>query len=377
MTLRRRALWGLLLAKAMAGIGVGWDIRWHVVIGRDSFWIPPHVMTYAGVAVAAILSLGVLVVETWAARRGRAPRDALRIVGLVGSRGFHLAWWGMALTIIAAPIDDLWHRLFGIDVTLWSPPHLLGLAGAQVNSLACLLIAHEMWPAGSRARTFALAAGGVLLFAGFQTGVDPSVRTAFLHGGVRFFTYSLLGGAFFTFALMLTARLAASRTIPVLVASGAVALQLVAIAVGDVGFAVLQPEPAVADAVAADPTSPIAVAHEIARRNGMMPGRGISLRLFPVLPAAAMVLADPRRRPLCAGLAFGVTLYAVNAAMSLRSPALAHVHPDPLEAAIAGASTVIVALAATAIARATEKWLSGNEARTDVSAVAVPLAPGT
>src|SRR2546423_8671466 len=81
MTLRRGALWGLLLAKAVAGIGVGWDIRWHVVIGRDSFWIAPHVMTYAGVAAAAILSFGVLVFETWSTnaatrRRGTVGEDA-------------------------------------------------------------------------------------------------------------------------------------------------------------------------------------------------------------------------------------------------------------------------------------------------------------
>src|SRR6266851_10313117 len=220
MTLRRGALWALLLAKAVAGIGVGWDIRWHIVIGRDSFWIAPHVMTYAGVTVAAVVSFGVLVLETRAARRGQAPRDSLRIAGLVGSRGYHLAWWGIALTILAAPIDDLWHRLFGIDVTLWSPPHLLGLAGAQINSLACLLIAREAWPAGSRARRVALTLGGLLLFSGFQTGVDPALRTAFMHGGVRFFTYAMLGALFFTFSLVLASRLAASRTIPVVIAVG-------------------------------------------------------------------------------------------------------------------------------------------------------------
>jgi hypothetical protein len=44
---RRAALWTLLLSKLIAGWGVQWDIQWHVLIGRDSFWIPPHVMTYA------------------------------------------------------------------------------------------------------------------------------------------------------------------------------------------------------------------------------------------------------------------------------------------------------------------------------------------
>src|SRR3989475_12869034 len=57
---RRAALWGLLGAKVVSGWGVQWDIQWHTVIGRDSFWIPPHVMTYAGVVVMVMLSFGVL-----------------------------------------------------------------------------------------------------------------------------------------------------------------------------------------------------------------------------------------------------------------------------------------------------------------------------
>ena len=43
--LYRIALWVLLGANLLAAWGVQWDIQWHVQIGRDSFWIPPHVMT--------------------------------------------------------------------------------------------------------------------------------------------------------------------------------------------------------------------------------------------------------------------------------------------------------------------------------------------
>ena len=57
MPLRRAALWTLLASKLIAGWGVQWDIQWHVLIGRDSFWIPPHVMTYAGVALAVLVEL--------------------------------------------------------------------------------------------------------------------------------------------------------------------------------------------------------------------------------------------------------------------------------------------------------------------------------
>ena len=330
LRMRRAALWGMLAAKIVGGWGLGWDIRWHLMIGRDSFWIPPHVMTYFSVAVAAILSLGVLALETWAARgRPGPPPGSVKLAGLVGSRGFHLAWWGIALTILAAPIDDLWHRLFGIDVTLWSPPHLLGLAGAQVNTLACVAIAMEAWPRGHRARTFALGLAFTMLLGAFEVIVDPSVQTAFLRGGVYFFTYATLGGLAFCFTLVLAARTTQHRSMPFVAATGAVLFQLTVLGVADVGFAILQPVPAVDAAIAADPGAPLAIAHEMARRNGTPPGRSLWLRIFPILPALLLVIIDARRRWLLASLTFGLCLAAVSGTLLARSPALSHALPGP------------------------------------------------
>src|SRR5881397_4261590 len=291
MTLRRRALWALLAAKLVGGWGVGWDIRWHLVIGRDSFWIAPHLMTYLAVSAAALISLGVLVVETRRARHGAASPDSVAVAGLRGTRGFHLAWWGMAIVILAAPIDDLWHRLFGIDVTLWSPPHLLGLAGSQVSNLGGLLIALEVhgpgWP-----RWAALAISGVFLLGTFYIAVDQSVQTAFRRGSVFFFAFPILGALAFTFALVLVARLAMSRGLPLALAAGALLVQISILVIGDVGFAVLEPVSTIDEAIAADPTSPVAVAHEMALRNGIAPVRSMILRWIPLLPAALMALAD-------------------------------------------------------------------------------------
>src|SRR5882724_4510429 len=143
--LYRIALWALLGANLLAAWGVQWDIQWHVQIGRDSFWIPPHVMTYSGVTLVVLGAFGVLAIDTL--RRLMAGREAAgadRIFGITGTPGFHLAAWGIALTVLAAPIDDIWHRLFGLDVTLWSPPHLLGLLGGAINTLACAVIAREV-----------------------------------------------------------------------------------------------------------------------------------------------------------------------------------------------------------------------------------------
>ena len=344
MALRRAALWALLATRLAGGWGVGWDIRWHLLIGRDSFWIPPHLLTYASVAAGAVLSLGVLLHETRRARRGAGGPDTVRAAGLVGTPGFHVAWWGTALIILAAPLDDLWHRLFGIDVTLWSPPHLLGFAGSQVAGLGGLVIALEVYAPG-RARAAALALGGTFLLGTFSVLADPAVQTAFRRGGVFFFTHAMLGGLAFTFTLVLLARLAGRRSAPLVLTLGVVLVQASIIGVGDLGFALLQPVPALEAALAGDPGSPIALAHEMARRNGGVPGRSLTLRLVPLLPAALMVLVDARRRWRLAALVFGATLLAASGVTLGRAPALAHALPAPGDALLALALTLAAALA--------------------------------
>jgi len=354
IVVRRAALWILLTTKLTAGWGLGWDIRWHVLIGRDSFWIAPHVLIYASVAVAVVVSLGVIALETRGVRGGYAPSGrtmrltpgAIQLFGLVGTRGFHLAWLGMALVIVAAPIDDLWHRLFGPDVTLWSPPHLLGLLGAQVNTLACLLIAREAWPAGSRARAVAIVLATTFLFGTFAISVDPSWRIAFLHGGPWFFTWPVLAALVFAFSHVLGARLTGLRWAPIVVVLLGVVTQLSIGAVANAGFALIQPASSIREVLAADDgTSPIAVAHEMARRNGTPIGGSWLPRIFPLLGAILITIVDARRRPVAAALAFGVGLFAVAFPMMLRSRALAHVLPDPATAA-AGAALTLAAAAA-------------------------------
>jgi len=366
MTLRRRALWALLAAKLVGGWGVGWDIRWHLVIGRDSFWIAPHLMIYLAVAAAAVVSLGVLVVETRRTQRGTARPGTVTVAGLTGTPGFHLAWWGMAIVLLAAPIDDLWHRLFGLDVTLWSPPHLLALAGSQVSNLGTLLIALEVYDEGLPRRA-ALAAGGILLLGTFYILVDPSTQTAFHRGSVFFFTHAVLGALAFTFALVLLAQLARSRSMPLALAVGALAVQLSIILVGDVGFAWLEPTPAIDEAIAADPTSPVAVAHEMARRNGMTLGRSVTMRLIPLVPAALMTVADPLRRWRLAAVVFGAALASVSGGVLARWPALSHALPTSADTALGLALALAAAIAGG--------WCGARLA--DALTHAVPRAPGS
>ena len=114
---RRVALWVLLGGKLLAAWGLTWDIQWHLRIGRDSFWIAPHLMLYAGVVAGFIAAVTVLLLDS-IRRNGATPPAAVTVAGLTSTRGVHLAARGVLLLLLAAPIDDLWHRLFGIDVTL-------------------------------------------------------------------------------------------------------------------------------------------------------------------------------------------------------------------------------------------------------------------
>jgi hypothetical protein len=353
---RRAALWGLLVSKLIAGWGVQWDIQWHVLIGRDSFWIAPHVMTYAGVGLAVVLSWGVVGWQTLRAASGRARGSdgaAIRIVGLAATPGFHLAAWGIALTVLAAPIDDLWHRLFGLDVTIWSPPHLLGILGAAANTVGCLLIAREEFLDRPGPRLLAVLLFGAMLYGNLHLIVDPSTLVAYRHGGVFFYTLPILSALILPVALVTTARVSGTRWAPILVLLVVIPVGLVGGRIARAGFALIQPVSVIAEEIARDPGSPIAIATAIARKNGATPGRtGGAIHVVALLPAAAMAVLDARRRARFATLGYAATLFFVVGWVLSTRPALAPLVPGPVESALALALTLAAALVGAAAARA-------------------------
>ncbi|HEY7678167.1 MAG TPA: hypothetical protein VIG69_13925 [Candidatus Methylomirabilis sp.] len=127
-----RALAGVALgANALQLAGVYWDVGWHHARGRETFWSPPHLAIYAGVALA-LLAAG---------------------VGMLGAgRRWGTYRWaalGPLIQGVAAPVDELWHRVIGQDVSIWSPPHLLGILGGMVGVLGWIL---AVSPGGGRSR---------------------------------------------------------------------------------------------------------------------------------------------------------------------------------------------------------------------------------
>ena len=351
MTRHRVALWVLLGGKLLGAWGLTWDIQWHLLIGRDTFWIPPHLMMYGGVTAGLLVAFAVLALDTVASHRHGVPRGALTVAGFTSTRGMHLAAWGVGLVVLAAPIDDLWHRLFGLDVTLWSPPHLLGLLGSAVNTLGALLIATEAYPAGGRARLAALLLGGALLYGGVRVVLEPAWLTAFRHGGVAFHTFAMLGALLLPLALVPAARLLDRRWAPVAVVLVALGIALAGDQIARVGFAIVQPESVIDEEIQKDPTSPIALAATIRTRSQ---GAGLPqpVRLMlPVLAALVMTVVDPRRRPAAACVAYGIALLGLYGWSTSHSPAFASLVPSAAETAVAIVITALAGLAGSVAAR--------------------------
>lgn len=128
---------GTIVASA-AGIVVGllWDISWHMTVGRDTIWTPPHVLEYVS-AICAGLACGYVVLRTTFAHA-----DDTASVHFWGFRGPIGAWitiWGTFAMLASAPFDDWWHNAYGLDVKIVSPPHMVlfwGMLGIVVGALA-------------------------------------------------------------------------------------------------------------------------------------------------------------------------------------------------------------------------------------------------
>lgn len=170
----RDALFVLLIAP-IGVVGANWDVAWHRTIGRDTFWSPPHLLIYGATLLALFVVLRGIARETRLAARG-APAPGVRLFGLVAPGGYWLALAGIGVVFLAAPFDEWWHRRYGLDVTIWSPPHLVAIAGgllgrvgvfAVVAAAARALAADASTgpPSGARSARAALAPLPALLFA--------------------------------------------------------------------------------------------------------------------------------------------------------------------------------------------------------------------
>ena len=164
-----RLLWAAyLLTLFDVVVGGGWDAAYHATQPFDGFFSPPHLFVYTLVIVVFVL-VGRLVADP-AARACIPPGALLLLVA------------GCAGVALAAPLDAIWHTVFGLDETAWSLPHAMLGQSLALLSLAFLACRDGLsWYVPTRAFTAYLAGFvAVLASAAFlgPIGQNPTIEYA-------------------------------------------------------------------------------------------------------------------------------------------------------------------------------------------------------
>jgi len=133
----------------LALFGMLWDISLHIDNGRDEGPLanPAHYAILGG--LFGVFAAGFLAMVMPKERPGPT---AIRITGdwYAPIGGILIAACG-AFSLVGFPLDDVWHRLFGQDVTLWGPTHLMLIGGASMTLIGLAVLLVE----GSRANSSA------------------------------------------------------------------------------------------------------------------------------------------------------------------------------------------------------------------------------
>lgn len=131
-----------LLTIVTALIGFIWDVGLHIGNGRDRGPLanPAHYFILAGLFFLFTAGMTAIVLPLDERPGPAAVRITRTWYAPVG--GVLLAVAGL-FALIGFPLDDIWHRIFGQDVTLWGPTHLMLIGGAGLSLVAVLLLEYE------------------------------------------------------------------------------------------------------------------------------------------------------------------------------------------------------------------------------------------
>ncbi len=170
----------------LAVIGMYWDIALHIDVGRDEGPLanPAHYFILAG--LYGIFSAGFIAMVL---PKGKPSASAVKI-----GHDWHAPLGGVlicacgAFALLGFPLDDFWHRIFGQDVTLWGPTHLMLIGGASMTLVGIAVLQTESTRAQAAAgddadeaawmrklRLVALTGGLLLGMSTFQAEFDFGV----------------------------------------------------------------------------------------------------------------------------------------------------------------------------------------------------------
>lgn len=111
----------IMIAGLTMVIGGYTDAWWHVHIGRENFWIPPHLVIYSG-----LITIGTLFAYLFF--RGNLGREKWGVI------------IGILMMLTALPFDNWWH-LFNppeVGLALLSPPHTYFALGGAITGISII-----------------------------------------------------------------------------------------------------------------------------------------------------------------------------------------------------------------------------------------------
>jgi hypothetical protein len=227
----RLALGGTILFAALVGLfAVSWDIQWHTAVGRDRTLTAPHLFILGSVTVMGMTALAAVLIETlWARRNPPVAKSGTRFAGFFSSSfGAYLVGYGALDAAIAFPIDQYWHTLYGIDVAIWAPFHIMAITGFCVCCLGVGYMlasgAHLAMQGGAKGAARAGYMGVIVALATLIGMLSfllmDSLSTGYIRlGSLSFTVYPLMFGAFGTFVLVVAIRAVPWRMVATSVAA--------------------------------------------------------------------------------------------------------------------------------------------------------------
>lgn len=121
--------------------GFIWDVSWHIGEGRDPGPLANPAHYFIIIGLFGIFLGGMIAIVLPFDEPGPAP---VRITD-----NWHAPVGGVLMAgcgtyaLFGFPLDDVWHRIFGQDVTLWGPTHLMMIGGAGLSLFAVLMLEYE------------------------------------------------------------------------------------------------------------------------------------------------------------------------------------------------------------------------------------------
>jgi hypothetical protein len=158
--------------------GLSWDESLHIDDGRDPGPLanPSHYLLLGG--LFGIFTAGWIAVVMPA--RGERPSPAAVRIGpdWYAPVGGVMLLASSSFALLGFPLDDISHRLFGQDVTLWGATHLMMLSGAvcAVLSITVLLAEGRLARRAERDQAPATNGNGVIELLPFGRRLRPSLR---------------------------------------------------------------------------------------------------------------------------------------------------------------------------------------------------------